>query len=139
MSKLGIGARISVIFCGSCGVALHLEPWRPTPTSGGEPVADPVDPATLDGRFQERCRELIDQIRSLGFDPSVWVDRINDLGATMAAKRLLATNTPLVATRWLIESGRQELTLEHEMLDLKWADLFDDQERSKAERRLVTP
>ncbi len=81
----------------------------------------------------------MDQIRSLGFDPYVWVDMINDLGATAAAKRILATNTTLVATRWLIEVGRPELTLEHEMMDLRWADLFDDGERSEAERRLVSP
>jgi hypothetical protein len=107
-------------------------------TSGAVPVADPVDPTTLDGHFQERCRELVDQIRSMGFDPWLWVDMINDLGATAAAKRLLAMNTPLVATRWLIDAGRPELTLEHEMMDLRWADLFDDQERSQADHRLMT-
>jgi hypothetical protein len=99
------------------------------------PVGDPADTTTLDGHFQLRCRELVDEIRSLGFDPYVWVDMINDLGATLAAKRILA-RAPLVATRWLVESGRPELTLEHEVLDLRWADLFDDRERSIAENRL---
>lgn len=138
-SKPGSVTRVSVISCGSCGVSLHIEPLRGVQTSGGVAVADPGDPTTLDGHFQVRCRELVDQIRSLGFDPYVWVDMINDLGATAAAKRILATNTTLVATRWLIEVGRPELTLEHEMMDLRWADLFDDGERSEAERRLVSP
>jgi hypothetical protein len=138
-SKAGGVTRVSVIYCGSCGTSLYVEPVRVIQTSGPVPVADPVDPTTLDGHFQGRCRELVDRIRSLGFDPYVWVDMINDLGATAAAKRLLATNTPLVATRWLIEGGRPELTLEHEMMDLRWADLFDDGERSEAEHRLVTP
>jgi hypothetical protein len=99
------------------------------------PVADPADPTTLDGHFQIRCRELVDEIRSLGFDPYVWVGMINDLGATLAAKRILAS-IPLIATRWLVDTGRPELTLEHEVLELRWADLFDDQERSIAEHRL---
>ena len=66
----------------------------------GVPVAEPADPTTLDGLFQLQCRDLIDQIRSLGFDPYIWVDMINDLGATAAAKTILATKMPLVATRW---------------------------------------
>jgi hypothetical protein len=130
--------RVSVIFCGSCGVSLHIEPLRVIQTTGTVPVADPVDAATRDGQFQERWRELVDQIRSLGFDPWLWVDVINDLGATAGAKHLLATNTPLVATKWLIEAGQPELTLEHEMMDLRWADLFDDEDRSQAEHRLLT-
>ena len=135
-SNVGGVTRVSVIYCGSCGVSLHIEQLRVIQTLRAVPVADPVDRTTLEGRFQERCRELVDQIRSLGFDPYIWVDMINDLGATAAAKRLLATNTPLVATRWLIQAGRSELTLEHEIMDLRWADLFDDQERSEAERHL---
>jgi hypothetical protein len=101
------------------------------------PVADPPNPASLDGLFQLRCRDLVEQIREMGFEPYVWVDMINDLGATVAARRLLATNTPVVATRWLIAQGRPELALEHEIMDVRWADLFDDDERAKAQRRLL--
>jgi hypothetical protein len=130
-------SHVSVIFCGSCGISLHVEAMRSNVPSGGVPVADPADPTTLDGLFQVQCRDLIDQIRSLGFDPYVWVDTINDLGATTAAKSILAKRIPLVATRWLIESGRPELTLEHEIANVRWADLFDDEDRSEAERRLL--
>jgi hypothetical protein len=129
--------RVSVIFCRSCGVSLHIEPLRLVTPSGGVPVAEPADSTTLDGLFQLQCRDLIDQIRSLGFDPYIWVDMVNDLGATTAAKTILATKMPLVATRWLIENGRPELTLEHEITNVRWADLFDDEDRSEAERRLL--
>ncbi len=73
----------------------------------------------------------------MGFEPHVWVDMINDVGATAAARRILASNMPLVATRWLIDQGRPELTLEHEITEMRWANLFDDVERSEAERRLL--
>jgi hypothetical protein len=75
----------------------------------------------------------------MGFEPHVWVDMINDLGATTAAKRILAANMPLVATRWLIDQGRPELTMEHEIIEIRWADLFDDDEGSEAQRRMQIP
>jgi hypothetical protein len=138
-SKTGTPTRISVIYCGSCGQSLHIEPIRSAQARVGVPIADPADPTTIDGLFQERCRDLVAQIRILGFEPHVWVDMINDLGATTAAKRILATDMPLVATRWLIDQDRPELTLEHEVTEVRWADLFDDDERSKAEHRLLNP
>jgi hypothetical protein len=100
------------------------------------PVAEPADPTSLEGLFQLQCRDLIEQIRSLGFDPYVWVDTINRLGASAAAKTILANKVPLVATRWLVECGRPDLTLEHEITNVRWADLFDDEDRSEAGRRL---
>ena len=74
----------------------------------------------------------------MGFEPHVWVDMINDLGATDAAKRILAANLPLVATHWLVGQDRSDLTLEHEIMEVRWADLFDDDERAEADRRLST-
>jgi hypothetical protein len=120
VSKTGFPARVSVIYCGLCGLSLHIEPLQST--RAGVPVAGPADPTTLDGLFQERCRDLVAQIRTMGFEPHIWVDMINDLGATTAAKRILAANMPLVATRWLIDQGRPELTMEHEIIDVRWAD-----------------
>ena len=131
--------RVSVIYCGSCGVSLHIESVQLMQARADVPVADPADPTTLDGHFQVQCRDLIDQIRTMGFEPHIWVDMINDLGATTAARRILATNMSLVATRWLIDQGRPELTLEHEIMEVRWADLFDDDERSEAQRRLLNP
>jgi hypothetical protein len=137
VSKSEVPSRVSVIYCGSCGLSLHIEPLRSMQVHAGVPVADPADPTSLDGLFQERCRDLITQIRTMGFEPHVWVDMINDLGAAAAARRILASNMPLVATRWLIDQGRPEATLEHEITEMSWADLFDDDERSEAERRLL--
>ena len=132
-------ARVLVVYCRSCGLTLHLDILQPRQTgiSGRAAVVEPADPDTLDGRFQIRCRDLITQIREIGFEPNVWVDMINELGATGAAKTLLATKKRLVATPWLIGRDRSDLTLEHEILELRWADLFDDDERAEAARRLT--
>ena len=94
-SSDGVPMQVLVVYCRSCGLSLHLELARPirTALAGRAPVAEPADPDTLDGRFQVRCRDLITQIREMGFEPNVWVDMINDLGATGAAKTLLETKT----------------------------------------------
>jgi hypothetical protein len=132
---------MAVTYCGSCGWTLHLAPARALLPAGNgsvqrEEVAAPADEEALDGQFQLRCRELISETRSLGFDPNVWVPMINSLGAAGAAKQLLADHQRLVATPWLVRRGRPELTLEHEIGQPRWAELFTDDERAEAARRL---
>jgi hypothetical protein len=99
-------------------------------------VAPPADETTLEGQFQLRCRDLITDTRALGFDPWLWVGLINDLGAVGAAKRILSDYEVLPVTQWLVTQGHPELTLEAEIEHLRWADLFDDSDRSEAVRRL---
>jgi hypothetical protein len=99
-------------------------------------VAMPADESTLEGQFQIRCRDLITEIRTLGFDPWLWVGLINDLGAVGAAKAILVDYEVLPVTRWLVDRRHPELTLEREIEQLRWADLFDDSDRSEAVRRL---
>jgi hypothetical protein len=138
----GPGLAATVTYCGSCGWTLHLAPAQAGVPgvhafAGREEVAAPADEQTLEGQFQLRCRELISEIRSLGFDPDVWVAMINNLGAAGAARRLLADHHMLVVTPWLLRRGRPELTLEHEIGQPAWAGLFTDDERAEAARRLA--
>jgi hypothetical protein len=102
-------------------------------------VADPDDPTSLAGQFQLRCRELVTETRGLGFNPNVWVPMINSFGALQAARDLLAAHRVLVATPWLVDRGRPDLTLEHEIGEPKWRSLFSDEERAEAARRLSSP
>jgi hypothetical protein len=134
----GGGTTMAVTYCGACGWTLACTPARmggpgPMPRQA---VATPADEQTPEGQFQLRCRELIREIRSLGFDPNVWVAMINDLGAARAARTLLADQHELVVTPWLVTRGRPELTLEHEIGRPGWAALFTDAERAEAARRL---
>ena len=105
----------------------------------GAPVATPVDESSLEGRFQNRCRELIGQIRSLGFDPFVWVGLINEVGAVAAAKAILSTDYGVLpVTQWLVGQSRPELTLECEIQQVRWANLFNERDRARAVRRLAS-
>lgn len=104
----------------------------------GAELAAPADGSTLEGQFHLRCGDLVTEIRSLGFDPFVWVGLINDLGAVRAAKTILSQYGILPVTQWLVDRDRPELTLEREIEQIRWADLFDDAERSLAARRIAS-
>lgn len=137
----GARPRVEIFYCGSCGRTLHAgpsAPFDPAASPRGAPVATPADGTALEGRFQDRCRELIGQIRSLGFDPFVWVGLINEMGAVTAAKAILADYGVLPVTRWLVDQGHPELTLEGEIQQARWADLFDEGDRGTAVRRLAS-
>ena len=101
-------------------------------------VADPEDASTLAGQFQVRCRELIVAIIEAGFTPGVWIELINTTGAVAAAKHLLSIGRVLPVTPWLVEQGRPELTMEHEITQTRWAEIFTDDERDAATRRLAS-
>jgi hypothetical protein len=135
----GQRSRVTFIYCGACGWPLHIDannPFTAAGTPGGTKVAAPVDESSLEGQFQLRCRVLISDIRALGFDPWLWVGLINDLGAVGAARAILADYEVLPVTRWLVDQGHPELTLEREVEHPRWADLFDESDRSEAVRRL---
>jgi hypothetical protein len=101
-------------------------------------VADPEDASTLAGQFQLRCRELILETIEAGFTPGVWIGLINTMGAVDAAKDLLSRGQVLPVTPWLVEHGRTELTMEHELTQMRWAELFTDEDRAEATRRLAS-
>ncbi len=132
---------MTVTYCGSCGWTLAVTPparlRRTIVTGAGLEVADPEDPSTLAGQFQVRCRELIEQIIAAGFTPGVWIQLINTMGAVHAAKHLLTIGRVLPVTPWLVERGQPELTMEHEITQTRWTELFTDDERANAARRLA--
>jgi hypothetical protein len=132
-------APITVTYCGTCGwtLAVSAAPFRPIFAERLRPeVADPEDASTLAGQFQLRCRELILETIEAGFTPGVWIGLINTMGAVEAAKDLLSRGQVLPVTPWLVEHGRPDLTMEHELTQARWAELFTDEDRAEATRRL---
>jgi hypothetical protein len=102
-------------------------------------VAPPEDARSLEGKFQLRCTDLVAATRELGFNSGGWISLINEFGAAGAARQLLERERILPVTRFLVRHGRPDLTMEHEMMDERWADLFTDEERVDAARRLESP
>jgi hypothetical protein len=140
----GSATRVEVTFCGACGTGLSAVPafasarHRGPRLRGNFGVPDPDDPESLEGRFQLRCRELIDEIQQVGFTPGGWISLIMQQGAVGAARNLLASGSVLPVTPWLVAQDRADLTMEHEIARPEWAELFDDADRAEAERRLET-
>jgi hypothetical protein len=138
----GSAQRVEVTFCGACGTGLSAIPTFRSPRHvgprfpGNFGVPDPDDPGSLEGRFQLRCRELINEIQQVGFTPGGWISLIMQHGAVRAARDLLASGDVLPVTPWLIAQSRPDLTMEHEISRPEWAELFDDADRAEAERRL---
>lgn len=128
---------VTVTYCANCGFTLNVAPAADDAERPYEDVAAPADEQTIDGQFQVRCRALIGDIRSLGFDPFVWVAWINRLGAAAAAKRFLADHHDLAVTPWLVRQGRSDLTMEHEIGQARWTSMFTDEERAEAAKRLL--
>ena len=138
----GPALAMALTYCGSCGRTLHLAPARTGfPAGRGlmlqEEVAVPAEEQTPAGQFQLRCRELISETRSLGFDPNVRLRSVNSLGAAGAARKLLADHQGLAATPWLIRRGRPELAVQCVIGQPRWAGLCTDDERAEAARRLA--
>jgi ATP-dependent Clp protease ATP-binding subunit ClpC len=144
-----------IAFCGSCGVAISAtqrfvgDPGGPRrrevlseQVDANEEVADPEEANTLAGQFQLRCREVVEETKALGYISAGSVpmlDRvslINRLGAVRAAQVLMRRDRVLNVTRWLVERGRPDLTIEWEVLQSRWNDLFTDDERAAATTHL---
>jgi hypothetical protein len=130
-----------VTFCGACGFTLDVttarRPLRAATDPEQDDIADPPEATSPSGQFQLRCRALVHEIEALGFAPHGWIDLVNRAGAAEAAKRLLASNRSLPVTHWLVDQGHAELTMEHEVADPRWSELFNDEERAAAGRLLA--
>ena len=129
------GSPVAVAFCGACATTLSAVP--PPPPPAPLRVPDPVSPDSVEGRFQLRCRELIEEIQDVRFTPGGWIGLITSDSAVGAARKLLLSGRILPVTRWLIDRGRPELTMEHEVTRRQWQGIFTDVERAEAQRRLV--
>lgn len=134
-------ARLTLVtYCANCGWTLEARasrrPFSPANDGQDAVVADPEDPSSLEGTFQLRCKELVEQITALNFYPTGWIRLINRRGALGAAQHLLETQRILPVSHWLVGQHHEELSLEHELREARWQALFTDEQRAEALRRL---
>lgn len=93
---------------------------------------------TLADEFQRACLDAIREGRSLTppYVPTAWIDMIDRHGAVEAAKRLLISGDTQSGFFRLVQGGREDLTVEHAVLQPRWRSLFGDEHRAAAEWRL---
>ena len=77
--------------------------------------------------------------REANYNATYFLQMISDdqLGGYRTAKQLIHTATPSLGYQALYDRGRLDLTVEAVVLRPEWADLFTDDERAIARRRLT--
>jgi 5-methylcytosine-specific restriction enzyme A len=87
---------------------------------------------TLEGELR-RC---VEECRAAGYNPSYFVQMIDDRGALGACRKLINDNAPSEGFTKLWELGRVDLTVEAVALRSPYSGLFTQAERLKARHRL---
>jgi hypothetical protein len=83
---------------------------------------------SLEREFQNAREIAVDECRALGYVPTAWIStRHGPGGAVSAARRLLESGDIQSGFERLIRIGRKDLTVEHAVLEDRWAELFSDQ------------
>jgi hypothetical protein len=93
--------------------------------------------ADLDKTLFDALVAATKECKKLGYNPSLFLQMIHDSGALGACQRLLAaTNISDGFTR-LWELKRFDLTVENIVLQPRFLELFTEEERAIARRRLA--
>lgn len=109
----------------------------PTPAAKGAAPAMPIKRNTkaLERDFIAALRDIYAQCDALGYRPTGMLQMMERLGGIDTARRLL-TLPPSEGFGRLALMGRLDLTVETLILEPRWNDVFTDDERRTAKRRL---
>mgnify|MGYP002622247027 CR=1 FL=1 len=107
--------------------------------SASETVPDePIDAGDTAEAFETAVRETIDRCRSeLRYNPRHFRVMVNQYGALETARRLLRAPSVSDGFVSLAERDRLDLAIEVLVVDERFAELFTDEERTIARRRLA--
>ena len=91
----------------------------------------------LESAFHQAMLEIYDKaISEVRYRPGYFRMMLEELGGVKTAVRLLSTQNPQYGFDRLWESGRMDLTVEYHVLQPRFQDLFEEDIRSEASRRL---
>jgi len=92
----------------------------------------------LEREFQSAAIEMyLAFLKGCGYNEKVFLKMVADSGARKAAKALLASRRGVQpGLRGLNRLDRLDLSVEHLVIQPRWRDLFDDDERKEARMRL---
>lgn len=76
------------------------------------------------------------ECRSLGYVPSVWIRMVEQHGAVETTRHIIMSGDLQDGLLRLLSLGRIDLTIEQQVLDERWHELFTDQKREVAHWRL---
>ena len=105
---------------------------RTSTASGGT-----LTPVTLELDFHEAMVELYRRAkREIHYTARYFIDMVSNDGGRETARYLLDTKEPSDGYVVLWEHGRLDSSVEAEVLRPRWHDLFNDEQRATAVRRL---
>lgn len=91
----------------------------------------------LELEFHEAMIEIYRRaLGEIGYNARYFVDMVSNEGGRETARYLLDTKEPSDGYVVLWEKGRLDLSVEAEVLRPRWHDLFSDEQRAVAIRRL---
>ncbi len=91
----------------------------------------------LESDFQRDMVKIYVEAKKIGYNPTRFLQMIDEYGGLGAAKRLLSTEEFVqdgVVTLWKL--GRLDLSVEAVVLKEKYSELFSEHERQVARKRL---
>jgi hypothetical protein len=92
---------------------------------------------SLETEFHDAMVEIyVRAKREIGYNARYFIDMVSNEGGRETARYLLDTKEPSDGYVVLWENGRLDLSVEAEVLRPRWHDLFSDEQRAVAIRRL---
>ena len=95
-------------------------------------------PSQLAIEFESALREAAQLcIKKYRYRPTYFLSMLGEIGGVATAKTLLAKPVPSEGfTRLVVDYNRPDLTVEHQVLEPKYQELFNPDELAKARRWL---
>src|SRR3954469_2349078 len=96
------------------------------------------DDMTLESEFHGRMVDIWRRARTeASYNATRYIQMVSEIGGVEAARRLVVRDTPSDGFTSLWEKHRLDLTVESLVLEGQFNDLFDDNVRDMARRRLL--
>ena len=92
---------------------------------------------TLEEQFHEDVMATVKACRALRYNPTYFLQMVEAHGAVNAAKTLVGSGDFQSGLITLWEKGRLDLSMENRILNPKFTDLFTEDERAAAQKRLA--
>ena len=86
--------------------------------------------------FEERIDRAIQEMSKIGYKPNIFIDMRIEHGTIEAIKRLIHSEVVQSGFTTLWENKRLDLSMENIIQEPEWADIFTDEDRLLAKKRL---
>ena len=91
----------------------------------------------LENEFYTAVMNDVKILEKKGYKPLIFLDMISKYGAIDTAKRLVNSPKPSPGYTKLWEMGALQYSVENQIQDKRWNEVFTDEEREKAKKRLA--